>query len=45
MELSRDYDMQLENFSPARVLEKRLAEVMGIRVLPQDSARSGGQNL
>ena len=30
MELSAEYDLQLENFSPARVLENRLAAVAGI---------------
>ncbi len=45
MELSRDCDLQLENFSPARVLENRLAVVAGIRAMSQDSAQSGGQNL
>jgi glutamate formiminotransferase len=30
IELSADYDLQLENFSPAQVLENRLAAVAGI---------------
>jgi len=30
IELSAEYDLQLENFSPARVLENRLAAVAGI---------------
>ncbi len=30
IELSGEYDLQLENFSPARVLENRLAAVVGI---------------
>ena len=30
IELSRGYDLQLENYSPARVLENRLAAVAGI---------------
>jgi glutamate formiminotransferase len=38
IELSAEYDLQLENFSPARVLENRLAAVAGI--LPSPPALS-----
>jgi glutamate formiminotransferase len=34
IELSREYDLQLENFSPERVLENRLASVAGILLPP-----------
>jgi glutamate formiminotransferase len=34
IELSAEYDLQLENFSPARVLENRLAAVAGILLPP-----------
>jgi len=37
IELSRGYDLQLENFSPARVLENRLAAVAGILRSPPGS--------
>ena len=36
IELSSEYDLQLENFSPARVLENRLAAVTGILLQPPD---------
>jgi glutamate formiminotransferase len=36
IELSSKYDLQLENFSPARVLENRLAAVAGILLQPPD---------
>jgi glutamate formiminotransferase len=38
LELSRGYDLQLENFSPARVLENRLAAVAGILPSPPTDA-------
>jgi glutamate formiminotransferase len=41
MELSAEYDLQLENFSPARVLENRLAAVAGI--LPSSPSSEGQQ--
>ena len=34
IELSAEYDLQLENFSPAQVLENRLASVAGILLPP-----------
>jgi glutamate formiminotransferase len=36
IELSAEHDLQLENFSPARVLENRLASVAGILLPPPD---------
>jgi len=36
IELSRGYDLQLENFFPERVLENRLASVAGILLPPPD---------
>jgi len=41
IELSRDCDLQLENFSPSRVLENRLAAVAGI--LPSPPAHTADQ--
>jgi hypothetical protein len=46
LELSHGHDLQLENFSPARVLENRLAEVAGIQLasgdFPSDSLAAIG---
>jgi glutamate formiminotransferase len=36
LELSEGHDLQLENFSPERILENRLAAVAGILPLPED---------
>jgi glutamate formiminotransferase len=36
IDLSYGHDMQLENFSPARILENRLADVAGIRLALPD---------
>jgi Formiminotransferase domain len=36
LELSAGHDLQLENFSPERILENRLAAVAGILPLPED---------
>jgi hypothetical protein len=41
MELSREYDLQLENFSPDRILENRLLAVTGI--LPSPPAQTTEQ--
>jgi glutamate formiminotransferase len=41
MELSREYDLQLENFSPDRILENRLLTVTGI--LPSPPAQTTEQ--
>ena len=38
IELSAEYDLQLEDFSPAQVLENRLAAVAGIQTSPQTLA-------
>jgi glutamate formiminotransferase len=35
LEISEGHDLQLENFSPERILENRLAEVAGILPLPE----------
>jgi glutamate formiminotransferase len=45
MELSREYDLQLEHFSPACVLENRLAAVAGILPSPTESAHCTDRNL
>jgi hypothetical protein len=46
LELSDGHDLQLENFSPARVLENRLAEIAGIQLasadFPSDSVAALG---
>jgi glutamate formiminotransferase len=42
IEISGEYDLQLEHFSPAQVLENRLATVAGIlKPLPAHMAGSG----
>ncbi|HTC61786.1 MAG TPA: glutamate formimidoyltransferase, partial [Candidatus Saccharimonadales bacterium] len=45
LELSEGHDLQLENFSPERILENRLAAVAGILPLPEEFLASSNDAL